>query len=190
MLYNIYSNGGSGPIDYSTPLGSTSSLTYTTAALAYPNEWRFAVRASDGTFEELNVDAAVRLVLDASGADATGLPSAPVGLSAWAIAGGGIRVTWSYPTISLAGVTGFRVYVGSPSPDYGTVKATVAASAGLRSFQADVAGLADGTTYAVAVRAYNGSGEEANATTVSATAKATGPAAVVGLTISTDPADW
>lgn len=192
VSYNVYGNGGSGPIDYATPIGTTSGLTFATSALAFPGEWRFAVRATDGALEELNVDAAVRLVLDATGVDATNVPLSPVGLSAWAIAGGKVRVTWSYPTLSTAGVTGFRVYTGPTTPDYGAVAATVsAASLGrLRSFQADVGPFADGSACVVGVRAYNAAGEEGNTAAATATAVAVGPSAVDALTISTDPGDW
>lgn len=188
ISYTIYANDGSGaPVDYSTPLSTTSALTFTTAALAHPGDWRFAVRATDGTLEESNIDAVVRLVLDSAGVDVTNLPAAPVGLTARPIAGGSIRVTWADPGRSKA--AGFHVYAGATTPDYGTAVATAAANASGR-YQADLAGLTDGTTYAIGVRAYNAAGEEANTTTASATATATGPAAVDGLTISTDPADW
>lgn len=193
ISYNIYGNDGAGgPINYATPIGTTSGLTFTTAALAHPGDWRFAVRAADGSFEELNIDAAVRLTLDAAGVDVTNAPLAPVGLSAWPIAAGMVRVTWSYPKTSTAGVTGFRVYTGATTPDYGTAVATVpAASLGrLRSFQADVGPFADGAACVVGVRAYNATGEEANTVTASAVAVASGPSAVDGLTISTDPGDW
>lgn len=187
--YNIYSNSGSGPIDYSAPVANTSSLAFTTAALT-AGEWRFGVRATDGTLEEMNLDAAVRLVLDASLADVTNLPLAPASLSAWPIAGGKVRVTWTYPTFSRAGLIGFRVYAGVTTPDYGTPLATVPATSA-SSFSADLSGLAPGTTYAIGVRSYNAIGEEANTTTTSVTAAdAGGPDAVEGLTISTDPADW
>jgi len=188
LNYNVYSNGGSGPIDYTTIVATTSGLTFETAALAHPGDWRFAVRADDGAYEETNLDASVRLALDAAGADVTDLPTAPLGLSAWPIAGGKIRATWTYST--LKPITGFHVYVGTTTPDYGTVAATVAYSPALRSFQADLSGLADATAYAIGVRAYDAAGEEANTTTATATTKATGPDAVVGLSASTDPADW
>jgi hypothetical protein len=189
LNYNIYGNGGSGPIDYTTPLGSTSSLTYATAALAYPNEWRFAVRADDGTYEETNIDAVVRLVLDAGGVDVTNLPAAPSGLSAWPIAGGSIRVSWVYPARAIP--TGFKVYVGTPTVSYGSPAVTVPwGSPRTGHFQTDLSGLADATAYQVAVRAYNATGEEANTAVTTATTKAAGPGAVTSATISTDPADW
>jgi hypothetical protein len=115
----------------------------------------------------------------------TNLPAAPVGVSAWPIAGGGVRVVWAYPA---SGATGFNVYVGIGTPAYGSPAAVVPWS--VRSLQVDLTGLADATTYAVGVRAYNATGEEANTTTTTATTVASGPSAVVGLTVSTDPADW
>ena len=46
---------------------------------------------------------------------------------------------------------------------------------------ADVAGLVDGTTYTVATRAYNATGDDGNTVTVAVTASATGPLPVAAL---------
>jgi hypothetical protein len=74
---------------------------------------------------------------------------------------------------------GFRVYLGrSGSPDYGTPVATTPYALGVPGYQADLLGLADGDTYAVAVRAYNASGEESNPITARVRADATGPNSV------------
>jgi hypothetical protein len=43
------------------------------------------------------------------------------------------------------------------------------------TFVADLTGLADGVTYAIGVRSFNASGEEANTKSLSVTADTTGP---------------
>jgi hypothetical protein len=112
--YYIYSNAGSGPINYSTPIATVYGLTWTSGPLAYPNTWMFGVRAFNTYGEELNLDAAVTIILSGSGQDITNRPIAPFGLRAFATAGGGIRAEWSYNTISpLVIPTGFNVYLGT-----------------------------------------------------------------------------
>jgi hypothetical protein len=66
---------------------------------------------------------------------------------------------------------------------YGVPAATVLYSARIvNSFVCNLAGLADGTTYTIGVRAYNAIAEERNTNTVNVTADASGPAAVDSLT--------
>jgi hypothetical protein len=69
------------------------------------------------------------------------------------------------------------------APDYSSIVATVAYNAAiLNTFVANIPALNSGTTYAVGVRAYNASAEEANTNVVNVTADSTGPAAVDSLT--------
>jgi hypothetical protein len=187
--YQVFSNAGSGPINYASPIASTAGLTYTTFSLAYPDTWRFGVRAYwvIAGLEEQNLEAACTIVLSAGGADITNLPLPPIGLFAFATAGGSIRVEWTYPGISVAAKkpTGFHVYTAiSPAlPTYITPAATVPfASSIMGSFVANIGPLTNALTYTIGVRAYNASAEEANTTTVSATADSVGPGAIVGLT--------
>jgi len=108
----VYSNGGSGPINYSSPIATVYGLTWTSGPLAYPNTWMFGVRAFDGYGEEQNLDCAVEIILDANGNDITRRPYPPVGLRAFALAGGAIRAEWSYPfTNSVNAATGFHIYL-------------------------------------------------------------------------------
>jgi len=121
--YNIYSNGGFGPINYSTPIATTTRLTWTSGPLLYPADWKFGVRAFDGYGEEQNLDCAVEIILDSGGNDITQRPAAPVGLRAFALAGGAIRAEWSYPfSTALALPTAFHVYL---TPDTAGVLAPV-----------------------------------------------------------------
>ena len=185
-LYHIYANSGTGdPIDYADPIATTAALTWTSPPLAYPGTWRFGVRAFDTGGEEENLDCAITLILDASGNDISLRPTAPIGLRAFATAGGGIRVEWAYNTINPKVVpTGFHVYIGTGgTPSYGSPAATVLFAAAIAgTFVANLAGLTNGTTYTIGVRAYNAVTEEPNTATVNCTADSSGPAAVVSLT--------
>ncbi len=185
--YHVYSNTGSGdPINYTTLVATTltSDTTWTSTALAAPGAWKFGVRAFNFYGEEQNLDCSVTIVLDAFGNDITNQPLPPIGLRAFATPRGSIRVEWYYPLTRGPTVPiGFNVYLGTGgTPSYATPAATVLYSAGLFNvFVANIAGLSDGTTYSVGVRAYNGSGAEQNTIAVSVTADAIGPAAVDSL---------
>jgi len=133
-------------------------------------------------------------VVSAGLADLTAVPGAPAGLSAVATAGGGAHVTWSYPLGRGVQPTGFHVYQGTPAVSYAAPVATVlagpgalpyaAGGAGLVRYRADLAGLADGVSYQIAVRAYNALGEETNVVVVTVVGNATPPADVTNLTAS------
>jgi hypothetical protein len=186
VLYAIYSNTGIGdPIDYTDPITTTAALTWTSGPLAYPGTWRFGVRAFDSYGIEENLDCALTLILSGSGTDVSLQPTPPIGLRAFATAGGGIRVEWAYNTINPAVIpTGFHVYIGTTgTPNYGSPAATISfATAIAGTFVADLAGLTNGTTYTIGVRAYNAVTEEPNTVTVNCTADSSGPSAVVDLT--------
>ena len=186
--YHVYANTGAGdPIDYSSVVDTTATLTYLTSALSYPGTWSFGVRAFDtvSNLEEQNLDCAVTIVLDALGNDITNRPAPPSGLRAFALAAGSIRVEWYYPPTSGAKApSGFHVYTGTAgTPSYIMAVATVSFSTGIaNSFVANMTGLVDGMTYTIGVRAYNATAEEPNTTAVTVTAIATGPEPVDRLT--------
>jgi hypothetical protein len=190
ITYNIYRNDGSGgPIDYSTPIASTTATSWTSTGapgLASPGAWKFGVRAfrAEDALEEKNLDAAVALILDASALDVSRRPVAPSGLRAIPRAAGAIRVEWGCQLRDRARAPiGFRIYAGDGArPDYTTPRASVAYALGRTSYFADLTGLASGTTYSLGVRAFNDAGEETNETAVLTTADAAGPAAVDTLT--------
>ena len=99
IIYKIYSNQGSGgPIDYSTAIASTSSLSYVFGPLAPSSSTSFAVRAYDTAtqLEEANTEGRVRLDLDASGADVSGRPGPVHALTLGSTAAGGCLVSWAY----------------------------------------------------------------------------------------------
>lgn len=195
--YHVYGSPAPGdPIDYSTPIATTTDLIWTSPPLAYPGEHRFAVRAAwvdDPSLEEKNIDAAVRIVLDADGVDVTRVPAAPVGLNARPIGAGAIRVGWAVGGQNAALPAGFHVYATlwpGPMDWVSTPVATVAANRPRGgSYSAEVSGLSAGR-HLIGVRAFNGTGEETNTNTVTVAVATSGPDPVVGLTSSTDPADW
>lgn len=185
--YRVYANDGlGGPLDLTTPIGTTSSLTFDTPALAAPSDNTFLVRPYDTAsgLENQGVDATVRIVIDATGADVTGRPNAPTNVQARPIAGAGVRVTWSYnPALQGGAPTAFKVWVQAGAIDYApTPAAVVAYSSGAFEFTADVTGLTDGVTYTAGVRATNATGDETNTATTTATADGSGPAGIDALT--------
>lgn len=191
--YHIYANDGNGgPVDYTTAVATVDGLTYSPAALGAPSDNTFAVRASDtdSGLEETNTDVRVRIVIDGAGADISGLPNPPVHLAAHAAAGGAASVDWAYSPAGQGGrPTGFHVWLAAggtvdyESPPAATVSYT-GSILGPWLFTAGLAGLTDGTLYTVGVRAYNGSGTEANTDTVQVTGKSSGPAEVDNLSIN------
>lgn len=187
LEYRIFrGDSADGPVDYAAPVATVTTLTWTGSALPLGSTTRFAVRARDTVtgLTELNTDAVATIAVDAAGADLAGLPAAPAGVLAAAIAGGAVRVDWAWPYARGPYPTGFRVYTdgGTGTVDYAAVRATaVFAGPGVPG-RATVAGLADGTTCKFAVRAHNASGEERNVATATATADATPPANVQVLT--------
>jgi hypothetical protein len=183
--YHIYGNlGGGGPIDYSTVVATVATLSWSTPALAASSRWKYGLRSFDTVsgLEEKNVDAVVEIVLSGSQADVTNLPASPQHLTVTPTSGGGCRVEWSYPAITSSRPTGFHVYVGTPTPNYASVAATVAYTFGRLTYRATLSGLSNGVVYQVGVRSYNATGEEANVATVEVTGKATPPSNVDSLT--------
>jgi hypothetical protein len=187
IAYYIYANQGLGdPINYATPIAMSTQLTWTSPPLNAPGRFRFGVRASDSTsgLQEQNVDVVVLVVLDPAGNDITKVPRAPVGLRAFARAGGVVRVEWSSPANDLARQpTGFHIYVTAGSVlNYSQPTATVLWSSGrFGSFSVDQGGLTNGLAYSVGVRAFNAVGEEANTVAVAVTADGIPPSLVDSL---------
>jgi len=184
IVYNVYSNGGSGPVNYNSVVFTTPELAHVTLPMGFSSTWIWAVRAKDTTtgLEEQNVDARVTIIVGSAGADISAMPNAPTGLAAVATASGTAKLSWAYnPGGQGAPPTGFHVYFGTPTPDYGTIKATVPYGQVL-AFSATISGLADLTDYQVAVRAYNPTAEEKNTNVCPLRGLVNGPSPVSGLT--------
>ena len=186
ISYNIYKNNDAGgPVDYTTVISNTASLSYAAGALGANKDTTWAVRATDGTLVETNIDARVRVITDGSSHDITARPSAPQGLSGHATAGGGALVLWVYPPNSPGGTpTGFHIYRGTPSVSYASPIGTVAFSAGRVSYSFTDTGLSDEVAYQYGVRAYNATAEEPNTTVLSLTGEVNGPTHVDSLAAS------
>jgi hypothetical protein len=182
--YRIYGNGGGGgPIDYTTPLATTASLTWTSGVLAAGSRWRFGLRAFDTVsgLEETNVDAVVTLDLNTSQRNITNLPFPPEHLTVDPVAGGAV-VHWSYPFTAAANrPNAFFVFIGSPVPDYGGDFSSVLYNRGVVLYRSAITGLTPGVTYQVGVRAFNNAGQEPNTTVASVTIPASAPANVDSL---------
>lgn len=186
VAYHVYANTGAGdPINYDSPIDTTTTTTFTTNPLSYPGTWWFGVRAFNAYGEEQNLDCAIEIILDAAGIDVTNQPLPPSGLRALAMAGGAIRVEWFYPPTSGPKTPiGFDVYIGAGAvPDYSMPAATVAYTPGFGSaFVANLSGYVGGDTYTIGVRAYNAVAIEHNTNTVAVVPITVGPSAVVYLT--------
>ncbi len=185
--YHVYANDGAGgPIDYTTIVATTASLAWASSALAYPGDWRFGVRAFDtvSSLEEFNVDASVRLVLDAAGVDITGRPAPVVGLSVATVAGGSLRITWFAASPTTPNPTGYRVWCqagAGPVNFAASPDATVPFDGTALVFAATIGPLTHGAAYVVAVRAYSGSMDDGSTAEVDAVPDANGPDAVDSL---------
>lgn len=183
--YNVYANDhAGGPVDYSTLVANVSALTYSPSALTFPSDTTFAVRATDGTHEESNVDARVRIVLDASGVDITAVPFPVTLITAIPNVGGAIRVDWVHAARLGPTPSGFRVWatVGSTVNYAASPNATATWIPGLNKFSAIVSGLSGGgTAYSVGVRSFNATGADRGTVSTSVTPLATGPSSVESL---------
>jgi hypothetical protein len=156
IVYQVFSNGGTGgAIDYTMPIATVSGTSYTTGALAVSGDYRFAVRAMDTVtgLSEANTQAVVRIALDAAGNDVGQVPNPPFALAVRPTSGGGCLVAWTYFTAGQAAApTDFLIYLtAGASPSLATPAATVPYQAGVLAYSCQLGGLADATTYTVAV---------------------------------------
>lgn len=196
--YDVYMSPAVGqPIDYDTPVATTAGLTWTSGPLLVPGPWSFGVRAANLYGEEQNLDCSVTVLFDANGNDISNVPPPPVGLRAFPTAGAKIKVEWSAGLPSAnpkKRPSGFHVYMSAgTSLSYSSPAATVSATTGITAggaiagaYQTTLQGV-DGTLYTIGVRAFNSVAEEANTTTVTATADGTGPLDVSNLLITLVP---
>jgi hypothetical protein len=158
ISYNIYANDGAGgDVDYTTPIATTSDLSYATGPLAASSDNTFAVRAFDTVsgIEEANTDARVRIVVDANGNDVTARPNAVVGLSARPTVGGTCWVSWGYDPAGQGGPPStFNVTLTAGStPSLADPVASIASLPGVPGYGCSLSGLAGNTPYTIAVQA-------------------------------------
>ena len=133
--YRVYGNDGTGVVDFGTPMAtlSTNVRHWLHAGLGYPGSWRFVVRAFNGAGSERNLDRTVAVELDAVGEMEPVRPNGVTGLSARAMAGGKVEVSWAHEASGEAvETTHFHVYHdgGSGEIDYGIVTAEITRTEG------------------------------------------------------------
>lgn len=191
----VYSNGGAGEVDYSTPVASGQTNPWLSGVLTGPGTFRFAVRADDGTFEEKNL-VYVEFELDAAEVEVN-RPNSPFNLAAAPAAGGAFTITGEFdPRIPAvkgrrpAAATHVHVYsdAGTGTMDWNTPVGSAsfsAINASLFSFSFTSAAFSHGLPVQFGARAATAADQEdANAATASAVADAQAPAAPTGLTLA------
>jgi hypothetical protein len=180
--YRVYVSAADQPIEYSsfTVEVNPGIETYDGSGLSAAGEYRFAVRAFDGTYEERNTYE-VAVELNAQLNQISPKPNVPHNLLATPQSGGDIRVSCRYDRIlEQAVATEIRVYwdAGSGTIDFATPMATVPLVEGPNYASVSVVkgGLTDGQTYLFACKAATAGGVESEPTsTVSAVSDATAP---------------
>ena len=167
IVYRIYANDGAGgAVDFTTPVASTTDLTYVTPPLPVSSDFTFAVRAYDPTtgFEEANTDAVARAVVSPLGDDATGRPNAPHAVVLSPSPSGGCKVVWAYGPDRRCGTPdGFRVYVGPPGSPAGRPAATVGYHASQVGYASEIAGPFAFAPHTAVVESYNAAGSATGA---------------------------
>jgi hypothetical protein len=191
LVYRIYGNDGQGgEVNYSSPITTSSGLSFLSQSLNPSSDNWFAVRAYDPAtdLEEANTEARVRIILGPSGIDMSNVPNPPQNLTTRLTAGGGCRVSWATrPSEPKKRPTGFYVYLSpGPVPIYDPPTATVAYVPGQLGYSCNLSGLSDSVTYTVSIRSYNAVGCETNTSVwTSVVGNTTPPTDVVMLIAST-----
>lgn len=190
--YNIYSNGGSGFIDYATIVATVSdpTVTWLSGAIVASGTYNYGVRAVDSSGkEELNTDKVVTVeIIGPPITEQPIVPNAPVGLVALAIEGAKIKLTWLYdPKNEGVEPDTFSIYYDNATGtvDYVTPLDTVLWAARTSqgkylSFEFTTGALVDTSTYIFGIRASASGDEEKNTVTATDTADSTAPAAATG----------
>lgn len=188
---NVYSNGGSGDIDYTTPEASSQTSPWTSAALTGPGTFRYAVRAVSGAREEKNLSY-IEFELDAA-ADEVLRPGEPYGLRVTPAAGGTFTVEGFYdprrPTVNgrqAAAISTLEIYHdnGTGTMDWNSAigTATLSAAVGAYVFSYTTGAYAHGTSVKFGARAVSASATAgSNTDTETGVADANAPAAPTSL---------
>jgi len=169
--YNIYSNNGSGEINYSTIYDSVSGTSWTSDILSN-GAWKFNVRCMDDQgLEETNFHNEIYVNID----ETVGYPEPPSNLRAYAVSGGRIKLIWDASPSS--DVRQYNIYYdnGTSVIDYANKLASVNHSDyffGILSFTYTSPALSHAVTYKFGIRAENWAGVEEKNTTVVASATA------------------
>ena len=184
ILYRIYANNGTGgPVDFSTPVGSTATLSFGVGPLAAPGDYRFAVRAFDTAtgIEEANTQVYVDLRLDPSGLVLRARPNPVHALIARPTAAGGCRIDWAYsPAGQAASPVDFLATLSAAG--LAPVSATVNYRPGTSNYSCSFAGGTAEAIDTVTVLARTSGGDAGNAISTTVRTDSTPPDDVDGLT--------
>jgi hypothetical protein len=174
IVYRVYTNGrAGGPVDYSTPIASTSSLSYSAGPLSPSSDTTFAIRAFDTTtgIEESNSDAQVRLILDENGVDVSARPNPAHALSLSRASGGACRVSWAYAPNDQFTADAFNVYIAnSASSVVSPPAATIPYVPGRIGYSCVLPGPYAYGNYTVTVHSVNSAGEDAGTVSIAGAA--------------------
>ena len=189
IIYNIYSNNNlGGAVNFAAPIGSSSTLSFTTATLPVASDTTFIVRAQDTAtgLEEANTLVVQRIILDLNGNDVSHRPNPPHALQAAPTPNGGCLVSWAYQPLGEGGApTGFYVYLtAGASSNYTVSAATVPYFANAQGYTSQLTGLVDTQPYTVAVRAFNAVATEPNTYIASLAGDSTPPSSVELLAVA------
>lgn len=179
IQYRIYRNDGAGgPIDFTTPLTMTPSLTYQTTPLA-PGDWSFVVRAVDDqtNLEDQGVTSRVRLIVGPTGQNLTGRPLAPPSFVARFRSPSQILVRWYGLDRTPPYPTSFGIWISSTgSVDFTTSPTrTVPAAQGIGHYSVLVPAPGAGP-WTVGLAAINAVGQDGQNLTATVAAVAIPPA--------------
>jgi chitodextrinase len=164
--YTVYVNGNQ--------VGTTGATSYALTGLACGTSYSIAVDAFDGAG---NHSSRSSITASTGSCTDTTPPTAPTGLGATGATATSISVAWTAATDNV-GVTGYTVYVNGNQ--VGTTAATAYA----------VNGLACGTSYSIAVDAFDGAGNHSSSTSISAsTGGCGGGGAIANLWVATGGSD-
>jgi len=170
--YNIYSNAGSGEIDYSSPIAQASGTYWQSEEILSSGVWKFNVRAVDKDgFEETNFHNEITI----EDVENLGYPQPPSNLTATPISNGRIELSWDS---SLSNdVKQYNIYhdAGSGSINYDEPFASVESVQdyiGRLRYMFVTPPLQHGVLYTFGVRAENIAGSEEKNTGVVASARA------------------
>lgn len=174
IAYKIYGNDGAGgPVNDTTPLSTTTELTYALGPVPPSSDNIFLVRAFDTTtgLEEANTEAVVRLVIGSDGRDLTLLPNPPHAISVSDARDGGCRISWAYsPDWSSGFPSGFNVYMSAGNTiEVTSVSASVPYVSGVVGYSCLLPGPLSQATYTVLVRSFNAVGTESNTQSLTTT---------------------
>jgi len=156
ILYRVYWNGGGGgPIDYATPIATTSEVVFTPGPLGMPSDNLFAVRAfdADSGIEEENTDNILRIVLDSQGRDITRRPRKPYALFAREISPGSCKVSWVYHEVGqLGSPSHFLISIqADDAPDSDPISSMAPYLRGVAYYAKEFEGLCEGRSYTLRV---------------------------------------